>query len=188
MGIGAIMKKYILETSGFIVGSNIEIRENSSSSKHDKILYVIKKNPFIKAGLFLIAFIYNRVNYTINGMNGNKDLKIKDSGFNKHIIFEDNIQIGNLKGKGFKLLFTRYRFNIVINEVSYFFESDTLFPEFKVYCNKEIVGKIKCIKQPQWYPHFGKTDWSGEFDTDTDIRVIAIGLLYAHLIWFRAFV
>lgn len=168
------MKKYVLITSGFWA-NRVEIRENNETGK---LLYTTEKSILVSIILKFLSTWYNPVNYVLKGYNGNKDFKIQDTAWNRHILIEDDKEIGFFKGR--KLIATRYRFLISLGEVEYSFEGDSLALITKAYRNSIEVGVFKIYNQK--IPHF---DWQAEVLSVMDKRVVASALLYNYLIWRR---
>lgn len=161
-------------TFGFLA-NKIEIRENNEDGK---LLYSSKKSVISMIILLFLRPWYNRVNYTLKGVN-KSDFSIKDVGRHKHVLIEENIEIGYLKGR--KLFDTRYHFEISFGNLHYFYEGDVIVPITKVYKNNFQVGVFKLYNQ-----RFPKFNWEAEVNPDMDQRVVVTALLYNYIIWDRA--
>jgi hypothetical protein len=168
------IKKYVLITSGFWA-NKVEIREDNESGK---LLYTTEKSILSSIILKFLSNWYNPVNFVFKGHNDNRDFKIKDIARNRHILIEDDKEIGLFKGR--KLLATRYRFWISLGGAEYFYEGDSVDLITKAYQNSIEVGVFKIYNQN--IPHF---DWQAEVISDMDKRVVASALLYNYLIWGR---
>ncbi|MPQ45125.1 hypothetical protein [Clostridium tarantellae] len=167
------MGKMVLITKGFLANSLI-IKDSDSGQD----IYTYKKNIISRFFILLLRPWFNPVNATLQGENGHNDLIIQYNKKNNNNIFENGVKIGQLLGR--KLIATKYRFSISLNNNKYSFQGDSLVPISKMYFNDIEVGYMKIINES--FPHF---DWEANLNIDIDPRVIAVALLYNYYIWTR---
>ncbi|EPB8177300.1 hypothetical protein H8J86_16210 [Clostridium perfringens] len=166
------MKKFVLITKG-ILANKFKIEDTNNGE-----IYVGSKNIIARFFILFLRPWFNPVNIKLEGLNGKDNLLIKYSGKNNNDIFINNIKIGELIGR--KRFATRYRFTIVIDNKSYFFEGDIINPIVKMYCNNYEIGLVQIKNQD--FPHF---DWEIVTNYDVDDKVLVIALLYNYYIWGR---